>query len=158
MRAALVHAIVLTKLYRKILARSSQRQVEAARTAPPRLVRRGAGIVGIAAAPSNKDRSQPKREKTKEKSIMRKLLALITLSCAMAIGAGVSVTSANAATLTSAVHSLKAEQTSFVDKAYYRRYYHRRYYRRGFYHRRYYGGYYRRGYYGYGYHHRRRWY
>ena len=49
---------------------------------------------------------------------MRKLLALITLSCAMAIGAGVSVTSANAATLTSAVHSLKAEQTSFVDKAY----------------------------------------
>jgi hypothetical protein len=85
---------------------------------------------------------------------MRKLLALITLSCAMAIGAGVSVTSANAATLTSAVHSLKAEQTSFVDKAYYRRYYHRRYYRRGFYGRRYYGGYYRRGYYGYGYHHR----
>ena len=79
---------------------------------------------------------------------MRKLLALITLSCAMAIGAGVSVTSANAATLTSAVHSLKAEQTSFVDKAYYRRYYHRRYYRRGFYGRRYYGGYYRRGYYG----------
>ena len=54
---------------------------------------------------------------------MRKLLALITLSCAMAIGAGVSVTSANAATLTSAVHSFKAEQTSFVDKAYYRRYY-----------------------------------
>ena len=48
---------------------------------------------------------------------MRKLLALITLSCAMAIGAGVSVTSANAATLTSTVHSLKAEQTSIVEKA-----------------------------------------
>ena len=47
---------------------------------------------------------------------MRKLLALITLSCAMAIGAGVSVTSANAATLTSTVHSLKAEQTSIVEK------------------------------------------
>jgi hypothetical protein len=83
---------------------------------------------------------------------MRKLLALITLSCAMAIGAGVSVTSANAATLTSAVHSLKAEQTSVVEKAYYHRGYHR-----GYYHRRYYHGYYHRGYYGYGYHRRCWW-
>ena len=38
---------------------------------------------------------------------MRKLLSLIALFCVMAIGAGVSVSSANAATLTSAVHSLK---------------------------------------------------
>ena len=75
---------------------------------------------------------------------------LIALSGVMAIGAGVSVSSANAATLTSAVHSLKAEQTSVVEKAYYHRYYHRAYYRRGYYHRRYYGG--------YGYYHRRRWY
>ena len=88
---------------------------------------------------------------------MRKLLSLITLCCVMAIGAGVSVSSVNAATLTSAVHSLKAEQTSVVEKAYYRRYYHRRYYHRryyhrGYYHRRYYRGYYHRGYYGgYGY-------
>ena len=35
---------------------------------------------------------------------------------------GVSVSSANAATLTSAVQSLKAQQTSVVEKAYYRRY------------------------------------
>ena len=62
---------------------------------------------------------------------MRKMLSLITLSCVMAIGAGVSVSSANAATLTSAVQSLKAQQTSVVEKAYYRRYYHRRYYHRG---------------------------
>ena len=53
---------------------------------------------------------------------MRKMLSLITLSCVMAIGAGVSVSSANAATLTSAVQSLKAQQTSVVEKAYYRRY------------------------------------
>ena len=50
--------------------------------------------------------------------------------------------------------SLKAEQTSVVEKAYYRR----GYYRRGYYHRRYYGGYYHRGYgYGYGYHRRCWW-
>ena len=53
---------------------------------------------------------------------MRKLLSLIALFCVMAIGAGVSVSSANAATLTSAVQSLKAQQTSVVEKAYYRRY------------------------------------
>ena len=77
------------------------------------------------------------------------LLSLIALCCAMAIGAGMSVSSANAAQLTSAVHSLKVEQTSVVEKAYYRR----GYYRRGYYHHRYYGGYYHRGYgYGYGYH------
>ena len=99
---------------------------------------------------------------------MKKLLSLIALCCVMAIGAGVSVSSANAATLASAIHSLKADQTSVVEKAYYHRY-HRRYYHRGFYHRRYYHrgyyrrgyygyGYHHRGYYGYGYHHRRRWY
>ena len=75
---------------------------------------------------------------------MRKLLSLIALFCVMAIGAGVSVSSANAATLTSAVQSLKAQQTGVAEKAYYRRGYHR-----GYYHRRYYRGYYHRGY-GYG--------
>ena len=90
---------------------------------------------------------------------MRKLQSLIALFGVIAITGVFSSPSANATVLTSDVHALKTEQTSFVDKAYYRRYYHRRYYRRGFYHRRYYGGYYRRGYYGYGYHHRRRrWY
>ena len=85
---------------------------------------------------------------------MKKLLSLIALSCAIAIGAGMSVSSANAATLTSAVHSLKVEQTSVVEKAYYRR----GYYRRGYYHRRYYGGYYHRGYgYGGNGYHRRCW-
>ena len=52
---------------------------------------------------------------------MRKLLSLIALFCVMAIGAGVSVSSANAATLTSAVQSLKAQQTGVAEKAYYRR-------------------------------------
>jgi hypothetical protein len=86
---------------------------------------------------------------------MRKLLSLIALSCVMAIGAGLSVSSANAATLTSAVHSLKAEQTSVAEKAYYHRYYHR-----GYYHRRYYGGYgyHRRCWWHNGYRHCRRWY
>jgi hypothetical protein len=70
---------------------------------------------------------------------MRILLSLIALSCA--IGAGMSVSSANAAQLTSAVHSLKVEQTSVVEKAYYRR---------GYYHRGY-------GYGGYGYHRRCWW-
>ena len=83
---------------------------------------------------------------------MSKLLSLIMLSCVMAIGAGVSVSSANAAQLASAVHSLKVEQTSVVEKAYYHRGYHR-----GYHHRRYYGGYYHRGYYGYGNYHRRCW-
>ena len=64
---------------------------------------------------------------------MRKLLSLIALFGVMAIGAGVSVSSANAATLTSAVQSLKAQQTGVAEKAYYRRGYHR-----GYYHRRYY--------------------
>ena len=58
---------------------------------------------------------------------MRKLLSLIMLSCVMAIGAGVSVSSANAAQLTSVVHSLKVEQTNVVEKAYYHRGYHRGY-------------------------------
>ena len=90
---------------------------------------------------------------------MQKLQSLIALFGMIAIAGAFSSLSAKATVLTSDVHALKAEQTSFVDKAYYRRYYHRRYYRRGFYGRRYYGGYYRRGYYGYGYHfHRRRWY
>jgi hypothetical protein len=86
--------------------------------------------------------------------MMRKLLALVALSFAMAIAGGVSISGANASPLTSTVHSLKVEQISAVEKAYYRRgyyrrgYYHRRYYHRGYYHRRYYGGYY----------HRRRWY
>jgi len=88
---------------------------------------------------------------------MRKLLSLIALFSAMAIGAGLSVSCANAATLTSAVHSLKAEQTSVVEKTYYHRGYHRGYYHRGYHHRRYYGGYYHRGYYGYGYHRRCWW-
>ena len=88
---------------------------------------------------------------------MRKLQSLIALFGVIAITGAFSSLSAKATVLTSDVHALKAEQTSFVDKAYYRRHYHRRYYRRGFYHRRYYGGYYRRGYYGYGYHHRRCW-
>jgi hypothetical protein len=84
---------------------------------------------------------------------MRKLLSLIALFCAMAIGTGTSVSSANAATLTSAVHAIKAEQTSVVERAYYRHYYHRhyyhryyyrhRYYRRHYYHRHYYPYYYR---------------
>ena len=82
---------------------------------------------------------------------MSKLLSLIALFCVMAIGAGVSVSSANAAPLTNAVHSLKVEQTSVVEKAYYHRYH------RGYHHRRYYGGYYHRGYYGYGNYHRRCW-
>ena len=87
-----------------------------------------------------------------ESNNMRKLLSLIALFCVMAIGAGVS--SANAATLTSAVQSLKAQQTGVAEKAYYRRGYHR-----GYYHRRYYGGYYHRGYGygGYGYHRRCWW-
>ena len=72
---------------------------------------------------------------------MRILLSLIALCCAMAIGAGISVSGANAAQLTSAVHSLKVEQTSVVEKAYYRR---------GYYHRGY-------GYGGYGYHRRCWW-
>ena len=60
---------------------------------------------------------------------MRKLLSLIALFCVMAIGAGVSVSSANAATLTSAVQ-LQAQQTGVAEKAYYRRGYHRGYYNR----------------------------
>ena len=71
---------------------------------------------------------------------MRKLQSLIALFGVIAITGVFSSPSAKATVLTSDVHALKAEQTSFVDKAYYRRYYHRRYYRRGFYHRRYYGG------------------
>ena len=55
---------------------------------------------------------------------MKKLLSLIALFSVIAIGAAVSVSSANAATLTSAVHALKAEQTGVVEKAYYRRYHH----------------------------------
>ena len=85
---------------------------------------------------------------------MRKLQSLIALFGVIAITGAFSSLSAKATVLTSDVHALNAEQTSFVDKAYYSAY-HRRYYRRGFYDRRYYGGYYRRGYYGYGYHHRR---
>ena len=78
---------------------------------------------------------------------MTKLLSLIALCCAMAIGAGVSVSSANAATLTSAVHSLKAEQTGVAEKAYYYpHYYHRRYYRHRYYRRHYYHRYYYRPY------------
>jgi opacity protein-like surface antigen len=87
---------------------------------------------------------------------MRKLLSLITFCCVMAISACASLSSANAAPLTNAVHSLKVEQTSVVEKAYYHRY-RRGYYHRGYHHRRYYGGYYHRGYYGYGNYHRRCW-
>jgi len=68
----------------------------------------------------------------------------------MAIGAGVSVSSANAATLTSAVQSLKFQPTGVAEKAYYRRYYHRRYYHRGYYRHHYYRRhYYYRHYYPY---------
>jgi hypothetical protein len=76
---------------------------------------------------------------------MRKLLSLVTLCCVMAIAAGVSVSDANAATLTNAVHSLKAEQTSVVEKAYY---HHHHYY----YHH--YHPYYRHHHRPYYYHHR----
>jgi hypothetical protein len=58
-------------------------------------------------------------DRKKRRSIMRKLLPLITLSCVMAIGAG----SANAAALTSAVQSLKTPQTSVIDKVCHHRYY-----------------------------------
>jgi hypothetical protein len=78
---------------------------------------------------------------------MRRLLSLVTLSCAMAIGAGVSVSSAHAATLTNAVHSLKREPTSVVEKAYYRRYYNGGYYRHYYHHPYYYGPHYYRLYY-----------
>ena len=105
---------------------------------------------------SRPERSDHSRtgQRVGESNNMRKLLSLIALFCVMAIGAGVSVSSANAATLTSAVQSLKAQQTGVAEKAYYRRGYHR-----GYYHRRYYGGYYHRGYGygGYGYHRRCWW-
>lgn len=90
--------------------------------------------------------------------VMKKLLSLIALSCVMGIGAGVSV---SASPVTGAVHSLKVEQTSVIEKAYYRHRVARRHYRRA-YRRGYYGygtgyGYYRRPYYGayYGGHYRR---
>ena len=83
---------------------------------------------------------------------MRKLLSLITLCCVMAIGAGVSVSSANASPLTSAVHALKVEQTGVAEKVYYRHYYHRHYY-----HRRYWRHHRRHCWWRYGYRHCRWW-
>jgi hypothetical protein len=83
---------------------------------------------------------------------MSKLLSLIALFCVMAIGAGVSVSSANAATLTSAVHALKVEQTGVTEKAYYRHYYHRHYY-----HHRYWRYHRRHCWWRYGYRHCRWW-
>ena len=50
---------------------------------------------------------------------MRKLQSLIALFGVIAITGAFSSPSANATVLTSDVHALKAEQTSFVDKAYY---------------------------------------
>ena len=62
---------------------------------------------------------------------MRKLLSLMTLCCVMVIGAGVSVSCASAATLTNAIHSLKVEHTSVVERAdYYRDYWHPWHHRR----------------------------
>ena len=55
---------------------------------------------------------------------MRKLFSLIALFSVIAIAGAVSISEANAATLTSAVHSLKAEQTSVVEKAHYRCWWH----------------------------------
>ena len=52
---------------------------------------------------------------------MRKLQSLIALFGVIAITGAFSSPSAKATVLTSDVHALKAEQTSFVDKAYYRR-------------------------------------
>ena len=78
---------------------------------------------------------------------MRKLLTLIALSFAMAIGGGLSISAANASPLTSVVHSLKVKQTSVLEKAYYyHRHYRRvarRHYRRAYY---YHGGVYHRHY------------
>ena len=50
---------------------------------------------------------------------MRKLQSLIALFGVIAITGAFSSPSANATVLTSDVHALKTEQTSFVDKAYY---------------------------------------
>jgi hypothetical protein len=58
---------------------------------------------------------------------MRKLLSLVALSCVMGIAGGVSISTANASPLTSAVHSLNVEQTSAVEKAYYTGHYHHHY-------------------------------
>ena len=74
---------------------------------------------------------------------MRILLSLIALSCAIAMVLVCQSPSANASAADQRMFiRSKSEQTSVVEKAYYRR----GYYRRGYYHRRYYGGYYHRGY------------
>lgn len=62
---------------------------------------------------------------------MRKFLALVALSSAMAIVGGVaSVSSANAATLSGGVHALKVEKTNIAEKAYYHHRRHRHWHHR----------------------------
>lgn len=82
---------------------------------------------------------------------MRKLLSLIALSCAMAIAFGAYAPRAGATVLTTGVAALSGEQTSSVQKAYYRCWWRYGYRHCGYSHHRWRHGYYwrhRHGYYG----------
>ena len=89
-------------------------------------------------------------------SSMRKLLSLIALSCAMAIAFGAYAPRASAAVLTTGVAALSGEQTSSVQKAYYRCWWRDGYRQCGYRHHRRHYGYWRHHRYGhhYGWRHR----